>query len=29
MTRRYVSIADADVEATHRQCSPIDRLRGK
>lgn len=26
MTRRYVNLADADIEATHRQCSPIDRL---
>jgi site-specific recombinase XerD len=26
MTRRYVAIADADIEAQHRQFSPADRL---
>jgi site-specific recombinase XerD len=28
MTRRYVAIAQADVEAQHRSASPVDRLRG-
>lgn len=29
MTRRYVSVADADVESQHRQFSPVDRLRSR
>jgi site-specific recombinase XerD len=29
MTRRYVAIADADIEAQHRQFSPMDRLQIK
>jgi site-specific recombinase XerD len=29
MTRRYVSVAEADVESQHRQFSPVDRLRSR
>ena len=29
MTRRYVSLADADVESQHRQFSPVDRMRSR
>jgi site-specific recombinase XerD len=29
MTNRYVALAQADIEAQHRQFSPADRLKGK
>jgi hypothetical protein len=29
MTRRYVSVADAEVESQHQQFSRVDRLRSR